>query len=112
MRKNNLGKSKYGSEWTVVDGIKFQSKKEANEYVILKGRLIAGEIKDFKRQVTYSLEVNGVLICKYIADFVVYNWDGTWEVKDVKSDFTKKLPIYRMKKALMEAIHGIKIKEC
>ena len=57
------------------------------------------------------IEHNGVLICKYIADFVVYFYNDTREVWDVKSDYTRKLPVYKLKKKLMKIINGIEIVE-
>lgn len=102
---------KYGSIQRIVDNIKFPSIKEAEYYILLKSKLLGGDIKGFKRQVKYELRVNEVLVCSYICDFVVSNWDGTWEVIDVKSDFTRKIPLYKIKKALMQAVHSIKIKE-
>lgn len=48
---------------------------------------------------------------KYIADFRVTYADGRVEVVDVKSVFTKKLPLYVLKRKLMLFIHKIRIKE-
>jgi len=78
----------------------------------------AGEIFDLRAhpQVTYTFEVNGVLICRYRPDFVYYDAIGTsnsfWEpiVEDTKSKATMT-PTYRIKKKLMKAIHGIDITE-
>lgn len=101
--------SKFGNVWTEVDGVKFQSKKEANYYGKLKLRKRAGDIKDFKRQVSFSLVVNGCLICKYRADFIIYHNDGSREVIDVKSDQTETIYSFTLIKKLMYAIHKIKI---
>ena len=102
--------SKFLNKKVVVDGIKFDSRKEADYYGTLKMRKMAGEIRDFKMQVPFRMEVNGELICKYIADFVVEYANGT-QVIDIKSDFTRKNPVYRIKNKLMKAIHGITIIE-
>ena len=102
--------SKFLNKKVVVDGIKFDSRKEADYYGILKMRKMAGEIRDFKMQVPFRMEINGDLICKYIADFVVEYANGI-QVIDTKSDFTRKNPVYRIKNKLMKAIHGITIIE-
>jgi hypothetical protein len=105
-------RSKYGNKKTTIDGIKFDSKKEAERWLVLQSLEQAGKIRDLRRQVRYSLMVNHKLICAYVADFVYYQGCKASEVvEDVKSDATRKLPVYVMKKKLMAAIHGIEIKE-
>ena len=65
-----------------------------------------GLINDFRRQVDFPLEVNGVHITIYRADFVVEYPDGTTVVEDTKGVITE---VFRLKKLLMKAIHGIEI---
>lgn len=101
-------KSKMGNIPIVIDGILFQSTGEGNFYKELKLRLLAGDIKEFKRQVPFDLEVNGIKITRYVADFVTVNHAGNFEVIDFKGMVTD---VYRMKRQLMLAIHGIVIKE-
>jgi len=103
-------KSKYRNKKVVFDGIEFDSKKEGNRYLELKGRQLAGEISDLRFQRPYELGVNGEHICTYIADFQ-YKENGELIVEDVKSKFTRKLPVYRIKNKLMKAIYNIQIKE-
>ena len=103
--------SKYRNKKIVIDGMTFDSTKEGRVYGELKLLKASGEIADFRRQVTFMIEHNGVLICKYIADFVVYFYNDTREVWDVKSDYTRKLPVYKLKKKLMKIINGIEIVE-
>jgi len=103
-------KSKYNNVRVGVDGEKFDSKKEADRYGVLLLLEKKGEITNLKKQVTYRLEVNGYLICKYIADFT-YNIGETLVVEDTKSIVTRKLRVYLIKKALMKAIYNIEIKE-
>ena len=62
-------------------------------------------------QVRYDLVVNGVKIGFYKADFVTYKYGKVLEVIDVKSEMTKKLPVYRLKKKLLKAIYNIDIVE-
>lgn len=103
--------SKYGSIKTVsADGITFDSKKEALRYGQLKLLQRAGQISGLELQKVYRLEVNDTLICRYIADFA-YKEGGKEIVEDVKSAFTRKLPVYSIKRKLMDAIYGIEIRE-
>ena len=104
-------RSKYGNRKTEVNGITFDSEKEANRYKALILMLKVGEIGLLRLQVEYELNPGGHSI-KYIADFV-YTIASTGEevVEDVKSNITKRLPVYRMKKKLMEDKYGIIIKE-
>lgn len=106
-------RSKYGNIKTVVDGITFHSKKEAARYVVLKEEEKNETIHDLQLQVSYRITVLGMLICRYIADFVyIRNTDSsTTIVEDVKSPQTAKNPTYRLKKKLMRAVHGIEILE-
>lgn len=99
--------SKYRNKITEVDGIKFQSKKEAKRYIHLSLLLKDGKITDFKRQVRYKLVVNDIHICDYVADFVITWPSGNVTVEDVKGMI---LPIFKIKAKLMKACHGIDIK--
>lgn len=100
-------KSKYRNKRVVIDGIKFPSVLEGHRYGQLKLLKAAGEIKDFEMQVTYRLDVNGVHICDYRADFVVKYPDGRTDVEDTKGVETPK---FILQKKLMLAVHGIEIK--
>lgn len=100
---------KYHNSKTVIDGIRFDSKKEAKRYLELKILEKAGVIKDLRRQVPYVL-INksryGRAI-KYVADFVYYE-DDKLVVEDVKGVLT---PLYKLKKRLMAEVYGIEVKE-
>lgn len=102
-------RSKYGNKKTEVDGLVFDSQKEASRWNDLKLMERAGEIIDLKRQVNYALEINGQLICSYKADFT-YRKTGRREliVEDAKGYRTQ---IYGIKKKMMKAILGIEILE-
>lgn len=100
-------KPKYGNKKTEFDGLKFDSRKEFARYMILKQD---AEVKDLQTQVTFQVEVNGVKVCKYIADFV-YIRNGLEVIEDVKSEITRKEKYYRLKKKLFEAATGKKIIE-
>ena len=114
-----MKKSKYRSVITEVDGIMFDSKKEAKRYKELKMMFDDGFIADLKLQVPYLLcpaqlgaDYNGKQITlrremKYIADFV-YKVDGVEVINDAKGYRTKE---YKQKKNLMKKIYGIDIYE-
>ncbi|WP_315823038.1 DUF1064 domain-containing protein [Paraflavitalea speifideaquila] len=105
-------RSKYNNRKTMVDGIEFDSVKEAKRYGELKLMQKAGHIGFLELQVSFELKVNDEKICTYIADFVYLDAKtGERIVEDVKSEVTRKIPLYRRKKSLMKAIYGITIKE-
>lgn len=101
-------KGKYNNSWTTVDGIKFQSKGEAGCWKWLQSRVKAGEIQALSRQQSYELKVDGKLVCKYVADFVYLDSDLKTVVADYKGMVTD---VYRLKKKLMKACHGIDLVE-
>lgn len=100
---------KYGNKPTVVDGLSFQSKVEANRYGELLILQKAGFVAGLKVQPRFPLIINGVTICTYVADFS-YEENNHLVVEDVKSPATKT-PVYKLKKTLMKAIHGIDVVE-
>ncbi len=102
--------SKYGNEKSKVDNKTFDSKKEANRYQELKNMVSRGLISELHEQVKFTFVHNGEKICSYVADFT-YNENGKEVVEDVKSEMTRKLPVYRIKKKMMLAFYGIEIKE-
>lgn len=105
--------SKYHAKKTVVDGIEFDSAKEAKRYAKLRDMAEAGEIQDLRLQVPFELlpsfERDGVKYrgMKYIADFVYYR-DGKRVVEDCKGMKTAE---YKLKKKLMAYINHINIEE-
>lgn len=91
--------SKFRNIPTSVDGIRFDSKKEAARYCELKLLEKAKVIADLRLQVRIPLNVNGKKIGHYIADFV-YLENGRQVVEDVKSTATKT-PLYNLKKKIL-----------
>ncbi len=89
----------------------FDSKKEAARWEVLSAMQRSGLISNLLKQVMYNIYVGGIHICDYIADFVYTDAEGKRIVEDVKSPITRKNPVYRLKKKLMLAVHGIDIKE-
>lgn len=105
-------RSKYGNNKVVVDGVEFDSQKEADRYGVHKMRLVAGEIKWLELQVPYIFMVGGKTVTKYIADFRYEDAAaGELVVEDVKSEATRRLRPYRIKKKLMASCFGIEIQE-
>ena len=107
MRKRN----KYGAVKTEVDGITFDSKKEAKRYTELKEMEANGEITNLARQRRYVLqpafELNGKKFrsIEYISDFE-YDKDGIHHTEDVKG---KILPVFKLKAKLFAYKFGYEI---
>ena len=117
--------SKYKNTKTIVDGITFDSRKEASRYRELKLLQDAGSISNLRCQEKFVLipvqrepDIIGVRggvkkgkviekECSYLADFV-YEEDGQTVVEDTKGFRTKD---YIIKRKLMLYFYGIKIKE-
>ena len=106
---------------TEVDGISFDSRKEAERWQTLKLLEQAGEITDLQRQVKYELipaqrDGNGKCIersLSYMADFV-YNDHGTLVVEDVKGYRDPSSAPYAkfvIKRKLMLYTHNIRVRE-
>lgn len=113
----NHKKSKFGAKKCVIDGIKFDSKREANRWVVLQGMQSLGAISNLRRQVRFELipkqvdpNTGRVLerACTYVADFTYYDADGNYVVEDSKG---MKTPDYIMKRKLMLKEHNIIIHE-
>jgi hypothetical protein len=100
---------KYRNVPTTYDGIRFASKREAGRYLVLKAMQEGGLIAGLQTQPPFRLEVNGYLICKYVADFrYVDVATGREVIEDAKGVRTQA---YKLKKKLMLAIHGIDVRE-
>ena len=109
------GRSKYHAKKTVVDGITFDSRKEADRYIVLKGMEEDGAIGDLRRQVRYGLipafDVDGKHYRPvfYVADFVYVDKEtGKTVVEDVKG---MKTDVYRLKSKLFARRYGMSIRE-
>lgn len=103
--------NKFRAIKTTVDGVTFHSKKEAYRYQSLKLLERGGKILSIELQPEFLVIVNGVKICKYIADFRYLDLaTGKYVVEDVKSLGTKT-PVYRLKKKLVETLYSISIVE-
>lgn len=107
------GRSKYHAKKTCIDGITFDSKREADRYLVLNGMEEDGLIEDLRRQVRYELvpafDVDGrhYRPVYYVADFV-YVEDGKEVVEDVKG---MRTDVYRLKSKLFARRYGMSIRE-
>lgn len=102
--------SKYGNRPTrCSEGIMHHSAKEARRCTELHVLQRGGLISDLEAhpQPRFDLAVNGVEICRYMADFA-YTQEGERVVEDVKGHKTRE---YELKCRLMLACHGIEVKE-
>ena len=100
---------KYRNKPVTIDGVRFDSQKEAARFHELKLLERAGEITDLERQVAYDLAVNGVKVARYIADFRFKDKKTGIVVEDVKSEATAKTRDFVIKRKLMRAIHGVEV---
>jgi hypothetical protein len=95
--------SKYRSKPTVVDGVRFASKREATRYGQLKLLQKANEIRDLELQPRFPLKVNGELVTTYVADFGYReSKNGNWVVEDTKGFRTDA---YKIKAKLLKALN-------
>ena len=95
-------RNKYNAKPTTIDGIRFDSKKEARVYQDLVLQWKAGQIRYFVRQVPIDLP-GGV---KMRVDFLVMHNDGHEQWLDAKGKATRD---WLNKKKIAEAIYPIKI---
>ena len=107
--------SKYHAKKTVVDGITFDSRREADRYLVLKGMEEDGSIEGLRRQVRYELvpafDVGGKHYRPvfYVADFVYLDKEtGKTVVEDVKG---MRTDMYRLKSKLFARRYGMSVKE-
>lgn len=108
-------KTKYRNVKTEVDGILFDSKREAKRWTELCLMQKAGQIEALERQVKFTLlppvkfsdELRRTPATQYVADFS-YTQGGLRVVEDVKGAITKE---YRLKRKMMLALLGIEVQE-
>ena len=105
--------SKYRNKKVDIDGIIFDSIAESRRYLILKQMEIAGDITHLRLQpkFDYMAENSKKKLFTYKADFDYCTDDGQYVVEDVKSKATAKLPVFRLKKKLIEDRFNVKITE-
>jgi hypothetical protein len=118
---NATPENKYHAIPIHVDGVRFASKKEAARFLELQCWQKAGQIADLEVHPVYPLHVMELwrsgspivvtTVGKFTADFQYLNMQtGEIVVEDVKSNATRT-EAYRLRKKLVEAIHGITVME-
>jgi uncharacterized protein DUF1064 len=111
--------SKYRNVRVVVDGEKFDSKREANEWLRLKALEDTGDVRKLQRQVRFALMAptkgrdSFAIVAEYVADFVYEDYDlmaraYKQHVVDVKGVRTQ---MYRLKRKWLELQENIVIEE-
>lgn len=117
-----MAKFKFFQKKVTVDGIRFDSKTEAEEYKKLRELEKSGKIRNLQRQVSFEIipplrklvkrqlktkvkwvEVTEEHAAKYTCDFQ-YEKDGQIVVLEVKSRMTAKLADYVLRRKLMKRI--------
>lgn len=95
---------KYKNVTCSVDGIRFDSRREADYYGQLKLEKRTGIIKDFERQVEFDLLAHdgwkGKRVCAHRVDFLVTLTDGSYEVREVKGYATAE---WNLKRKIFES---------
>lgn len=127
MAWRHYGGNKYGNHKVTVQGITFDSKREASRYLELQMLEKAGKITNLERQKKFVLipaqyepdiigprggKKKGKLIeheCSYVADFVYCDAEtGDLIVEDTKGVRT---PEYILKRKMLLYFYGIRIRE-
>ena len=105
--------AKYRSKITVVNGIKFRSKKESVRYKQLLLLVACGEVRELRLQVRYDLHaIGGEKITRYDADFCYLDRQGRLVVEDAKGARKGQgWDLYVLKRKWMKAEYGIEIVE-
>jgi hypothetical protein len=111
--------NKYHARKCTVDGIRFDSRKEARRYEELTILARAGAITSLELQPEFTITVVGLwqedrreVVCgRFRADFRYVDLvSGEVVIEDAKSPATRTTA-YRLRKRLVEAIHGVTIRE-
>lgn len=94
---------------TVVDGIVFDSKAEADYYVELKLRKKAGDIVDFKIKPKYTLIPKNDKFRETVfrPDFLILHGDRRREVVDVKGAPSSE--VFKLKQKLLYHLFGLEV---
>jgi hypothetical protein len=97
-------RSKYGNVKKVVDGLKFDSTREANRFSELMLKHKSGLIS--KPILQYEFKLVG---CSYVCDFLYFDYEKKdFVIEDVKGMLTKE---YKIKAKQMKEIYNITILE-
>ena len=104
-----MTRNKYHAVPTIVDGIRFASKREALWYRVLRSDVKQGLVRAFECQPRFVLQPGPVAVrIVYIADFWVHYANGTEEVWDVKgvetAAFRLKAKLFRTRYPLLPLV--------
>lgn len=107
-------KRKYRNQPVVVDGLKFDSKREANRWQVLRLQERAGDITQLKRQVPFvlaaSVKIEGEKrarpALRTVIDFTYWR-NCAFVVEDTK---VRETQVSRIKRHLMKSVHGIDVR--
>jgi len=117
-------KGRYGNVQKIeYAGIKFDSRREYDRYMDLRLMEMAGEVKDIEVHPRFPIVIAGIPIkmrsarypngrtLTYVADFRYLDVKSEETIiEDVKMQSGHRTDVYRIKRALMEAM-GYRIKE-
>jgi hypothetical protein len=112
--------SKYRNVKTVADGQTFDSRREADYWLLLKSREQLGEIANLRRQVRFELCCPdqsapnlSTVVAYFVADFVyeTYNIVTDKNVMHVLDAKGMRTQIYKLKAKWMMLQHGIMVQE-
>ncbi len=109
-------KRKYGNRKVVLNGIKFDSLREAERYGQLKLLERTGQITDLELQPRFELipkqrrdDGRPERACEYVADFRYTDTrTGQTVIEDAKGMRTRD---YIVKRKLMLQVHGVSVRE-
>lgn len=100
-----VSKNKYHNKRTFINGHSFDSIKESEHYLLLNDYLKKGKITDLELQPKFKIidavKYNGKTLQSryYVADFKYTMGEKTFVV-DVKSEITRKNPVYTLKRQM------------
>jgi hypothetical protein len=108
-------RGKFNNKITIFDGQTFHSLGERDRWIELLRLQAIGQLRGLERQVEFPLIVNGERISTYTADFCYWEIGKAGEeiyiVEDFKNPSTAKRRDYVIRKKLLYALYGHKIRE-
>jgi len=104
---NGYSQSKYKNRKTIIDGIVFASRSEAQYYVDLKQQKLEGKIADFELQPAFELQPpctyhgKKIRAIKYVADFKIIDWDNHEIIVDIKGSRGFLTEVFKLKMKML-----------
>lgn len=95
-------RGKYGNHISTYNGVTYHSKREADYARELDFRIMAKELKEWRRQVPVELRVDGMKICTHTIDFVEVDHNRNEMWTEVKGFAT---PEFRLKWKLFDVLY-------